>query len=163
MKEYSFTLKFNLPDARIDPDSYVDRLYESGCDDALIGIGKQGCIALDFMRSAASAFEAIASAIVDVKKVIATSRRRERHRYGRRIPLLDELANPHNPEAALCARSELTAIRRKVGDLDYDVLTAIAAGYSYRDVSRVASMRPGAIRQKILRIRVRLTENRDTQ
>jgi hypothetical protein len=70
MKEYSFTLKFNLPDARIDPDRYVDRLYESGCDDALIGVGKQGCIALEFIRSASSAFDAIASAIVDVKKAI---------------------------------------------------------------------------------------------
>jgi hypothetical protein len=70
MKEYSFTLKFNFPDARIDPDRYIDRLYKAGCDDALIGIGKQGCIALDFMRSAASAFEAISSAIVDVKKAI---------------------------------------------------------------------------------------------
>jgi hypothetical protein len=78
MKEYSFTLKFNFPDARIDPDCYIDRLYEAGCDDALIGIGKHGCIALDFIRSrsvsgresAASAFDAVSSAIVDVKKVI---------------------------------------------------------------------------------------------
>ena len=70
MKEYNFTLKFNLPDARIDPDCYVEQLYEAGCDDALIGIGKQGCIALDFTRSAASAFDAMSSAIVDVKKVI---------------------------------------------------------------------------------------------
>jgi hypothetical protein len=78
MKEYSFTLKFNFPDARIDPvrealrnaNRYIDRLYEAGCDDTLIGIGKQGCIALDFIRSASSAFDAISSAIVDVKKVI---------------------------------------------------------------------------------------------
>jgi hypothetical protein len=70
MKEYSFTLKFNFPDARIDPACYIDRLYEAGCDDALIGIGKQGCIYLDFIRSAASAFDAISSAIFDVKKVI---------------------------------------------------------------------------------------------
>jgi hypothetical protein len=70
VKEYSFTLKFNFTHARIDPDCYIDRLYEAGCDDALIGIGRQGCIALDFTRSASSAFEAISSAIVDVKKVI---------------------------------------------------------------------------------------------
>jgi hypothetical protein len=70
VKEYSFTLKFNFPDARIDPDCYIEQLYEAGCDDALIGIGKQGCIALEFIRSAASAFEAVSSAIVDVKKVI---------------------------------------------------------------------------------------------
>ncbi|WP_373543970.1 helix-turn-helix transcriptional regulator [Chamaesiphon sp.] len=70
MKEYSFTLKFNFPHARIDPHYYIEQLYEAGCDDALIGIGKQGCIALDFTRSASSAFDAISSAIVDVKKVI---------------------------------------------------------------------------------------------
>ena len=46
MKEYNFTLKFNFPDARIDPDRYIEQLYESGCDDALIGISKQGCIAI---------------------------------------------------------------------------------------------------------------------
>jgi hypothetical protein len=50
---------------------YIDRLYESGCDDALIGIGKQGSIALDFTRSASSAFDAISSAIIDVKTVIS--------------------------------------------------------------------------------------------
>lgn len=78
MKEYSFTLKFNLPDARIDPvrgalrnaDCYIEQLYEAGCDDALIGIGKQGYIALDFIRSSASAFDAVSSAIVDVRRVI---------------------------------------------------------------------------------------------
>ena len=66
MKEYSFTLKFNFPDAQIDPDCYIEQLYKAGCDDALIGIGKQGCIALDFIRSASSAFDAISSAIVEV-------------------------------------------------------------------------------------------------
>ena len=70
MKEYNFTLKFNFSNPRIDPNRYIEQLYENGCDDALIGIGKQGCIALDFTRSAASAFDAIASAIVDVKQVI---------------------------------------------------------------------------------------------
>jgi hypothetical protein len=70
VKEYSFTLKFNFSDAGIDPDCYIDRLYEAGCDDALIGVGNQGCIALEFIRSASSAFDAVSSAIVDVKKVI---------------------------------------------------------------------------------------------
>jgi hypothetical protein len=71
VKEYNFTLKFNFPDDRSKPEMYVDRLYESGCDDALIGIGKQGSIALDFTRSANSAFDAVSSAIIDVKTVIS--------------------------------------------------------------------------------------------
>jgi hypothetical protein len=70
MQEYSFTLKFNFQDARTDPNSYLEKLYEGGCDDALIGVGKQGSIALDFMREAPSAFEAISGAITNVKKVI---------------------------------------------------------------------------------------------
>ncbi len=70
MPEYSFTLKFNFLDPQINSDSYIEQLYEAGCDDSLIGIGKPGSIALEFIRSAASAFEAISSAIVDVKKVI---------------------------------------------------------------------------------------------
>jgi hypothetical protein len=73
MQEYSFTLKFNLQDAHTDPNSYLEKLYEGGCDDALIGIGKQGSIALDFIREAPSAFEAISGAITNVKKVIPTA------------------------------------------------------------------------------------------
>jgi hypothetical protein len=73
MQEYSFTLKFNLQDAHTDPNSYIEKLYEGGCDDALIGVGKQGSIALDFMREAPSAFEAISGAITNVKKVIPTA------------------------------------------------------------------------------------------
>jgi hypothetical protein len=41
MKEYDFTLKFNLQNSQADPDSYVDNLYEGGCDDALIGVKKK--------------------------------------------------------------------------------------------------------------------------
>jgi hypothetical protein len=70
VQEYSFTLKFNFPSSQVDSDAYIEQLYEAGCDDALIGIGKQGLIALEFMRSATSAFEAVSSAIVDVRKVI---------------------------------------------------------------------------------------------
>jgi hypothetical protein len=70
MKDYDFTLKFNLSDPQVDPNEYVEQLYENGCDDALIGIGNQGYIALNFMREASSIYEAISSAITDVKRVI---------------------------------------------------------------------------------------------
>lgn len=70
MSEYEFTLKFNLQNSHVDPNEYVEQLYENGCDDALIGIGAKGYIALDFIREAASAYEAISSAIIDVKAVI---------------------------------------------------------------------------------------------
>ncbi|MBP0021366.1 MAG: DNA-binding protein [Cyanobacteria bacterium SBLK] len=70
MNEYDFTLKFALPDDRDSPDDFVESLYAGGCDDALIGVGTQGYIALNFIREASSAYEAISSAIADVKKVI---------------------------------------------------------------------------------------------
>jgi hypothetical protein len=68
MNEYDFTLKFHLQNSQVDPNDYIEKLYESGCDDALIGIGKKGYIALNFIREASSAYEAISSAIFDVKK-----------------------------------------------------------------------------------------------
>lgn len=70
MKEYEFTLKFIFSDASINPESFVDLLGEGGCDDALIGVGQAGQIALNFNREADNAFTAICSAIADVKYVI---------------------------------------------------------------------------------------------
>lgn len=70
MQDYDFTLKFSLLDTQIDPNEYVEQLYANGCDDALIGVGNQGYIALNFMREASSVDEAISSAIADVRRVI---------------------------------------------------------------------------------------------
>ncbi len=70
MTEFEFLLKFDLHDAETDPEKFVDTLYEAGCDDAIIGVGQHGRIALNFSREAATAFEAVASAIADVKKAI---------------------------------------------------------------------------------------------
>jgi hypothetical protein len=74
MTEFDFLLKFDLPDPETDPDNYVDALYNAGCDDATIGIGQHGRVALNFTREAASALEAVASAIADVKKAIPEAR-----------------------------------------------------------------------------------------
>jgi hypothetical protein len=70
MNEYDFTLKFNLHNPQNDPEDYVEKLYANGCDDALIGVGKKGHISLNFIREASSAYEAISSAITDVKRVL---------------------------------------------------------------------------------------------
>ncbi|BBC22479.1 DNA-binding protein [Pseudanabaena sp. ABRG5-3] len=74
MQPFEFTLKFSLPNSQIDPSDYIEQLYKNGCDDALIGIGTKGYIALDFIREASSAYEAISSAITDVKVSIPHSR-----------------------------------------------------------------------------------------
>ncbi|WP_022654030.1 DNA-binding protein [Aquaspirillum serpens] len=66
--EYEFTLKFKIPS---DPvDELIEKLAEAGCDDALIGIGTPGKIALEFIRESTSAKQAIISAIRDVKSAI---------------------------------------------------------------------------------------------
>lgn len=70
MNDYDFVLKFALSNEDADPDQFVDALYEAGCDDASVGIGQNGRIALNFIRNSKSAFEAISSAIRDVKKAI---------------------------------------------------------------------------------------------
>lgn len=69
MRTFEFTLKFTLPEEK-SAESYINKLAESGCDDALIGIGQQGRIALQFSREETTASEAILSAIADVKRAI---------------------------------------------------------------------------------------------
>jgi len=70
MGQYDFTLKFALGRPDADPESFIGPLINEGCDDALIGIGKLGQIALDFTREADSADEAVLSALADVKRAI---------------------------------------------------------------------------------------------
>ncbi|HEY2862899.1 MAG TPA: DNA-binding protein [Casimicrobiaceae bacterium] len=72
--EYDFTLKFKLATDDVDADLLVERLGEAGCDDALVGVGQPGRIALDFTREAKSAEAAIISALADVKKAIPDAR-----------------------------------------------------------------------------------------
>lgn len=70
MKDYDFILKFDLPNHETDPEQFVNALYESGCDDASVGIGQKGRIALNFIRQSESGLEAIISAISNVKAAI---------------------------------------------------------------------------------------------
>jgi hypothetical protein len=68
--EYEFELRFKIPADSLDVEEVVERLGEAGCDDALVGIGHPGRIALKFTREARSAKQAILSALEDVKKAI---------------------------------------------------------------------------------------------
>ena len=70
MKEFDFTLKFALPDNAVTAESYLESLAAAGCDDALIGIGQTGRIALQFLRRSDNALNAVISAIKDVKRAI---------------------------------------------------------------------------------------------
>jgi len=70
MRAFDFTLKYRLEDAGENPEQHLDSLAQTGCNDAVVGIGQNGCIALNFVREAGSAYDAITSAIADVYKAI---------------------------------------------------------------------------------------------
>jgi hypothetical protein len=72
--EYEFTLKFALPANHRSIDDLVECLGEAGCEDALVGVGQAGRIALEFTREADSAKSAIFSALAAVKAAIPNAK-----------------------------------------------------------------------------------------
>lgn len=72
--EYTFTLKYQLTPDDSDMDELVERLGEAGCDDALIGIGQPGRLALKFTREATDAEAAVRSALADVRSAIPSAK-----------------------------------------------------------------------------------------
>ncbi len=76
MTEYEFELKFKLSDEE-DPEQYLDALFEAGCDDALVGLGKVGFIGMDFSREAENVHLAISTALRDVREAIPHARQKE--------------------------------------------------------------------------------------
>ena len=65
MTEFEFQLFCR--DADTADESFLDRLYEAGCDDAVVSF-KDGYICLDFSRHAEHAEDAVVSAIRDFKR-----------------------------------------------------------------------------------------------
>lgn len=72
--EYTFTLKYKLAAQDCNLDAIVERLGEAGCDDATIGVGQPGRLALVFSREGTSALEALVSALGDVKEAVPSAR-----------------------------------------------------------------------------------------
>ena len=75
MREFVFF--YSLPEDQPDPASYLDALYEAGFDDALVGVGTPGRIALYLTRSTDSnhANAAVAAEVMDgIKKAIPGAR-----------------------------------------------------------------------------------------
>ena len=68
--EYTFTLKYRLLPADHSVDDLIERLGAEGCDDALVGVGQPGRMALEFTREADSARDALQSALADVKRAM---------------------------------------------------------------------------------------------
>ena len=67
---YTFLLRYRLPEGTGSMDEAVERLGAAGCDDALVGIGVPGRLALEFTRDGSSAEAAMLSAIRDVRKAL---------------------------------------------------------------------------------------------
>jgi hypothetical protein len=72
-RDYGFTLKFSLP-PDLAQDQIESALFRERCDDAIIGFGRKGLIALNFTREAGSAEQATLSAIQDVQRAIPSAR-----------------------------------------------------------------------------------------
>ena len=72
--EYTFTLKYQLAAEDSDAPAIVERLGAAGCDDALVGTGQAGRIALEFTRDADTGQAALRSALEDVRRAIPGAR-----------------------------------------------------------------------------------------
>ena len=72
--ECTFTLTYQLLPDDNDMDAIMHRLTEAGCDDALVGIGQPGRLALEFVREATSSHGAIEVAIEDVRRALPNAR-----------------------------------------------------------------------------------------
>src|SRR5690554_5826843 len=72
--DYIFRPKYQLADHDSDPDALVGRLGVAGCDDAPVGVGRPGRLALEFSREANSAEEAVRTALADVKSAVPSAR-----------------------------------------------------------------------------------------
>ncbi|MGY8820268.1 MAG: helix-turn-helix transcriptional regulator [Pseudomonadales bacterium] len=72
--EYIFKLKYQLGEGDQDPEVLVERLGDAGCDDALVGIGQPGRLALEFTREADSADAAVRSALADVRRAVPSAK-----------------------------------------------------------------------------------------
>ncbi|QKZ05649.1 MULTISPECIES: helix-turn-helix transcriptional regulator [Pseudomonas] len=68
--EFTFTLKYQLSTQAGGDDDMLERLAVEGCDDAIVGLGQPGRLALAFIREACSANEAVASALAAVRRAV---------------------------------------------------------------------------------------------
>ena len=71
--EFTFTLTYRLAPTDSHVDELVERLAEAGCADALVGIGHPGRIALEFVREAPTARDAVESALRDAQRAMPTA------------------------------------------------------------------------------------------
>ncbi|MFC3122943.1 hypothetical protein [Agaribacter flavus] len=70
MRTFEFTLNYHLREVSLSMDDIDDRLFESGCDDALVAHSGTGLISLDFTRRAQNAWRAVFSAMHSIERAL---------------------------------------------------------------------------------------------
>lgn len=70
MVEFSFTLMYRVPDTGEDLSAFERCLTESGCDDALLGSGLPGILALRFWREGTAANDVARDTCAQVQKAL---------------------------------------------------------------------------------------------
>ena len=68
--QFQFTLRFDVGSEILGSDTLIERLAVAGCDDAVVGLGCVGRVALSFAREAPTRGHAIESALNDVRKAL---------------------------------------------------------------------------------------------
>lgn len=71
---FVFTLRYALAENDRNLDALEERLGEAGCDDALVGLGQAGRVALEFTRESEAAEAALHSALSDASSAMPGAR-----------------------------------------------------------------------------------------
>lgn len=79
----TFTLRYQLTSGEGDTAALLERSAEDGCDDASVGVGEPGRLALEFVRETPSACDATEGAIKDMRRRMGVPRGVQT-RWGRR-------------------------------------------------------------------------------
>jgi hypothetical protein len=72
--EHLFTLRYQLCAQDGDHEQLAERLAAVGCDDAIMGVGRPGYIALAFARESSTVWSAVFSALQNVKEAVPSAR-----------------------------------------------------------------------------------------
>ena len=70
MPFYNFIVRLSLPQDKAEPSGYIRHIEGSVCEDALLGVGCHGVLALDFCRWDEDRNNAISNALDQLKTVV---------------------------------------------------------------------------------------------
>ena len=65
IREFQFDVMIRLPQGSPDIEDVLDRLFQAGCDDAVVGLGTPGLLGLSFIREGTDRDEVITGAVRD--------------------------------------------------------------------------------------------------